>query len=379
MRISESLVMKKPVVIDVKFGPVPDICFNNNCKENPARVDSSLITARKDQGPVYRFPRALLKQKLDLHDSESPDMAITFNSNVSWYIFQGGEYDQVNIGQQYDLELWATRLIAQGLGFQSGIFYRTQISTNTSYLTPDVITIQDPKNPRFSLSKFGKFNAFDSLLTHHTRPLLETMQYFDNFPAIRTVSSAQYLQYFESKQVLFKKSAYSSHRVLTQNSAVPVTGIEYRLQASVDNSDSVLKFELSKQTRTSQSFDFPLGQIGTQPGFSYRNQMAKNKYYQAFSPSTVKLFEALGYDSTNVESMGQFEIVDLDASNLNILVDDSQEMFTFSNPVTETQQDLGLPSEDSKLPGANEANLSDKFKFKIDCSIVGSAICQNAA
>ena len=88
-RISSSLSLKKVIIVDVNFLPIAKFCVSGqDCYiRNVAR--GHYLLARKDNGAILQYPRAALKQYLDLPD-ETADMSLNFDSNALWHYDESG-------------------------------------------------------------------------------------------------------------------------------------------------------------------------------------------------------------------------------------------------------------------------------------------------
>ena len=91
--ISKSIILQKQVNVKVNF-----LRFNSS---TPSSIQTQFIIARKNNGNIFQYPSALVRQAVDSEQLPLVDLHLNFNSRTDWYFEQ---LSKDPIGDRYDFE-----------------------------------------------------------------------------------------------------------------------------------------------------------------------------------------------------------------------------------------------------------------------------------
>ena len=300
-RIAQQILFKVPIVVQVNFSHIANICTNvTNCRLNPAQVNPTLIPAKTSNTTVLRYPQSILKQHMNL-TSYLPDLQITFNSLVNWYFPDSLEHISLDIGNRFDFELIASREIAKGLGFISGLFYRN--SAKGPYITPEIASTDSSRGIG---THFMPVTVFDSIVSQNrltiAKSILGILQ-----PMRMNVPEKLYLRFLELNDYTFILGSKLFGTITSRNSVIKMPGSPFRLKAEVGNVNTRIEFLLLDEYWPKE---FLMKANTPIPSNSLRNLMRFSRESNAFGPKTLQIFEMMGYDTISQKSKLEFEIVD---------------------------------------------------------------------
>ena len=104
--IAEILKIVVPIKAHVAFKKMDDKCGINlktgiqTCLTTYSNSTGSYLVARKNHGPLFRFPQAAIKQSTKLVNAAAYDMVLEFNSNINWNL---GTTTNQQQGEKHDL------------------------------------------------------------------------------------------------------------------------------------------------------------------------------------------------------------------------------------------------------------------------------------
>ena len=316
-----------------------------NCYPYPANVKPVMLVAQKGRGEVLRYPKALLKQFCNVENS--PDMTLVFNPNVNWQFGGGSSAKTSDSSPMYDFELWAARQMARGLGIYSGMVYRKSARDGISYLSPEITTVTDPKNPVHNITFFQNWNVFESFLMKRQKSVLEHLPTFSKVPKLSNVDAAQFLGRFEDDDELSKKLIQKSSALLNSFKNYDAqsqwqSNTDYRWKLIPYKINSVVDFQ-SKVPAGRLPLEYLLSEAMAAPSKSLVNNMKELDVNEIFGANTLILFKFIGYNTSD-----QFKIIDypwneIKAPNLANLNGKASEINSMD--ITDNQQPNAFASD----------------------------------
>ena len=322
--ITPLIVIEQTVIVNVEFAPLADICLHGaECSRNPAVVKPVMVAARKDGGPVFMYPKSVLKQNLGL---AGVDMTILFNENLDWHFEVetniGSYLDPINIGTKYDFELWASKSLVKGLGFMSGLVTRLSsfktngANTTFKYFTPGIKTALNNTSLE-NITSFQPLYALDSILRNFNIPISDIMDFVHQMPSMSDTSQEDYLKAFESNTGLIKKCILATSTLRNIKSTVPLLKFandpsknRHRLEVQGENVGEHVEF-YTVPYRHEVERNYLLSADANSPGKSLRNEMMVRRVQALFGEHVLFIFEQIGYSSVKSQQSPKFEPLEL--------------------------------------------------------------------